>query len=311
MKWPRLLVLGGLALPFAAVATPGVPLLGGSGAAEPGVEAAPAVPPEEQDLPASTAALETAIERQTHLNVARARTYVKQARAGLLPLSGGFEALVEHTSSVQRLRVSLERGVHALDRLRTQLAQAQADAERAARTRRTEGDNAELTRRAVAAAQDREEAFLQAFDGDWSPGRRAVYAADNPPTTAGGFDKQRGHLPFPVAGRADVSMQPSPVGGGSLLVFKTRAQSTVRSVFPGRVSFAADYPGLGPTVILDHGGEYYTVSAGLSAVSVEVGEEVGLGAPLGTVGFELGQGRLLFELRHKGHGIEPARWFGL
>jgi septal ring factor EnvC (AmiA/AmiB activator) len=47
-------------------------------------------------------------------------------------------------------------------------------------------------------------------------------------------------------------------------------------------------------------------------VDVRVGEEVGAGARIGTVGrSKTGQGVLYFELRHGADTVDPSRWFGI
>ena len=85
----------------------------------------------------------------------------------------------------------------------------------------------------------------------------------------------------------------------------------VRAVYPGRVAFADEYPNFGNTVIVDHGGQYYTVSAHLERIAVEVGEELSPGQRIGTVG-TFGQGPgLLFEVRDGQGTLNTSEWFGI
>jgi septal ring factor EnvC (AmiA/AmiB activator) len=81
----------------------------------------------------------------------------------------------------------------------------------------------------------------------------------------------------------------------------------VQAVFGGRVAFAEQYADFGNTVIVDHGGSYFTVNAGLATMKVRVGDEITAGSTLGTVG-DTG---LYFEIRRTGDTIDPAPWFGL
>jgi murein hydrolase activator len=85
----------------------------------------------------------------------------------------------------------------------------------------------------------------------------------------------------------------------------------VRSIFPGRVAFAAEYPSLGLTVILDHGDGYYSVTGNLSRIEVQVGDKLGAGATLGNVGADPGQALLVLELRKGNELLDPTVWFGV
>jgi septal ring factor EnvC (AmiA/AmiB activator) len=83
-----------------------------------------------------------------------------------------------------------------------------------------------------------------------------------------------------------------------------------RSVFDGRVAFAAWLHGYGLTAIVDHGGGIVSVYAHASAVLVERGEEVARGQVLGRVG-DTGSLRgsyLYFEIRKDGKAEDPAAW---
>ena len=66
--------------------------------------------------------------------------------------------------------------------------------------------------------------------------------------------------------------------------FAAAAGAPVRAVAPGEVRFAGWFRGYGRIVILDHGDGYFTVSGHLDAVDVAVGDMVGEGDDLGTVG---------------------------
>jgi septal ring factor EnvC (AmiA/AmiB activator) len=87
--------------------------------------------------------------------------------------------------------------------------------------------------------------------------------------------------------------------------------ASVRSVFAGRVAFADSYADYGRAVILDHGDGYYTLSANLDTIDVAVGDDVGAGARIGTVGEHDGSARLYFELRTRAGATDPSSWFGL
>jgi septal ring factor EnvC (AmiA/AmiB activator) len=171
-------------------------------------------------------------------------------------------------------------------------------------------------RTAVLAAEERDQAFQRAFQSDWNPSpATAVYGASvsqgYKPPAAGGFAAQRGRLPFPLAGRSEIQKLRSPSGTGKALLMLSTGGAMVRAVYPGRVAFADEYPNLGNTVIVDHGGHYYTVSAHLQRIAVEVGEELSAGQRIGTVGMYDEKPALLFEVRDGKSTIDTPEWFGI
>jgi septal ring factor EnvC (AmiA/AmiB activator) len=254
------------------------------------------------------------IERRA-LTVARGRAYVRLARAGLLPLSQGLDGFAAHTSRLERLRRALGRDLQR-DKLITtrqiELARAlqSIDAIPAG-----ERNAAARARAAILAAEERDQAFQRAFHSQWSPSSSstAVYAArvsaDDLPR--GGFAGQRGRLPFPMPGRSEIQSVRSPSGTGKAVLMSSSWGSAVRAVYPGRVAFADEYPNLGNTVIIDHGERFYTVSAHLQRISVQVGDELTLGQRIGTVGTYDQKPALLFEVRDGQNTLNTPEWFGI
>jgi septal ring factor EnvC (AmiA/AmiB activator) len=245
---------------------------------------------------------------------ARGRAYVELARIGLLPVGAGFEALMEHATKLERLHHGLEEDLALGKRLAAErLTLAKRLDELSKRTATLDEEQAALTRAAevLRGAEEREQAFAQAFEVDQ---HTAIYGAVGPvdaPATAEGFAALRGRMPFPIAGRSEIQPARRAGSDGPGLEMRAPLGTAVRSVAPGRVAFADTYADYGKTVILDHGRRYYTVSANLGSVDVEVGAEVGSGARLGTVG-DTGKGpRLYFELRVGKDTVDPATWFGI
>lgn len=81
-----------------------------------------------------------------------------------------------------------------------------------------------------------------------------------PEAVEGGFGAQRGRLPWPVAGRVEVTFG-KRVDPGSDVVLVSQGidvragqSEPVRAVFPGRVAYASNLDGYGRTVILAHEG---------------------------------------------------------
>jgi septal ring factor EnvC (AmiA/AmiB activator) len=75
--------------------------------------------------------------------------------------------------------------------------------------------------------------------------------------------------------------------------------------------FAGPYHKTGEALILETGGGYDVVLAGLARVNVRSGDAVLAGEPLGRMPGEIAGGRLYVELRHNGRFIDPAKSFGL
>jgi septal ring factor EnvC (AmiA/AmiB activator) len=257
-------------------------------------------------------------DRDNHaLTVARGRAYVRLARAGLMPLSQGLAAFEAHTSRLERLRRALARDLRQSRDLAARRIEVSKAIQELEEMKPAERDALARARTAVAAAEERDQAFERAFQSDWAPEpRTAVYGA--PPAASpggtperGGFAGRRGRLPFPLAGRAEIQKVPSPSGEGKALLIAGALGSPVRAVFPGRVAFAADYPELGNTVILDHGDQYYTVSAHLERITVAVGEELDAGQRIGTLGSVDQKPGLLFEIRAGRSTVNTAEWFGI
>jgi len=278
-------------------------------------EAASGSDPEERRLADELAALGRKSTERQALTVARGRAYVRLARAGLLPLSGGFEALAAHASRLERLRRALGRDLAMERRIAARRVDVARELQELESRPLSERQALVRAQNAIEAAQERDEAFRRAFQTDWDPGdRTAVYGASTPPGSlraSTGFAAQRGRLPFPLAGRSEIQKLRSPSGTGKAVLMLSTSGAKVRAVYPGRVAFADDYPNLGNTVIVDHGGHFYTVSAHLQRISVEVGEEISSGQQIGTVGnFDQKTG-LLFEVRSGQDTVDTPEWFGI
>jgi len=270
----------------------------------------------------------TQLEHTDARILVRGRVYVKQARAGLLPVAAGLDALVDHASGLERLRRALKRDQDLQGRLlerRLELVRQIVDVQRRREPLEEHQQTVAGSHAAILAEKDRSLAFERAFSkkksnqgrkgakrkkGEATLEHSAVYAASATASEdgRGSFAARRGLLPLPVAGRARVKSSKSK--GGCRIT--ARARSAVRAVHEGRVVFAGDYGGLGKAVILDHGDGYSTLSAGLRDVHVAVGETVPPGTQLGAL---RGQGKnavsLYFEVRKDEVPVASPAWFGL
>lgn len=143
--------------------------------------------------------------------------------------------------------------------------------------------------------------------------RRALREA--PPPLEGGqpFERVRGQLPWPVSGRLTARFGESRGGGlkWTGVVIATDRGTQVRAPYGGRVVYADWLPGLGLLLILDHGGGYLTLYGHNEQLFKAVGDAVGPGEVIGTVGDSGGQERpeLYVEVRKGSRALDPRLWF--
>lgn len=276
---------------------------------------------EEERAKGELASLSGRISDARKRTLTRGRAFYRLTRAGMLPVGGGFDALVSHAMRVERGRRSLGAEIESEKQLRARGGELSRVLERVARDRvallrqRTELDAAR-----VAAVEEsrRQQAFDRAFAesaGPTSSGAGeyvAVHggssaAEDSGPT----FASARGKLLFPLPGRADVTPARREGTDGPGLEIRAPMGSAVRAVFGGRVAFADRYGAYGRLVILDHGNHYYSVSGNLASFDVRVGDELSAGERIGSVGDE-GKGAMLyFEIRRGTETLAPGPWLGL
>lgn len=86
--------------------------------------------------------------------------------------------------------------------------------------------------------------------------------------------------------------------------------AAVRAVESGEVVYADWNGGYGQMVILDHDGGDYSLYAHLNRIDVAIGQRVGKGSAIGTVG-ETGSlvgPKLHFEIRKEGKAVDPIGW---
>jgi murein hydrolase activator len=250
--------------------------------------------------------------------VSRGRVYVRLAKAGLLPVGGGFDAFVEHAVRLERLRSAIGRDI-ALERelsaRRVTLGRRMLELETRRSTLETEVQAMAQAQTALLSEQDRADAFGRAFASSVGSAHTAVYGAGvgpgDPVAPASGFGSLKGRLPFPITGRSEIKSARRAGSEGPGLEMFAPSGSVVRAVHAGRVAFADSYAAYGRTVILDHGGGYYTVSANLGAIDVKVGDDVPFGTRIGTVGDGDGAARLYFEIREGTNTVAPTDWFGI
>ncbi|MCI5145567.1 MAG: M23 family metallopeptidase [Candidatus Electrothrix sp. AR3] len=87
-------------------------------------------------------------------------------------------------------------------------------------------------------------------------------------------------------------------------------ESSVVAIYEGQVMFTGYRRGYGNAVIIDHGGNYFTLSAHLDAIFVREGDQVEQNQQLGTSGdiATLYEPGLYFEIRQGSTPLDPLKW---
>jgi septal ring factor EnvC (AmiA/AmiB activator) len=140
-------------------------------------------------------------------------------------------------------------------------------------------------------------------------------------TPALAFGTARGRLPLPVNGvRIREFGAADSVGGTERgLTVATRAGAQVTSPCDGWVVYSGAFRNYGQVLILNAGGGYHIVLAGMERISVDVGQFVLTGEPVGVMGGgsqvapTLASGSnqpvLYVEFRKDGTPVDPSPWW--
>jgi len=140
--------------------------------------------------------------------------------------------------------------------------------------------------------------------------RRAL--RDLPPGAGLAFEKVRGRLAWPVAGRI-AARYGQPRGGGlkwNGVLIEAGRGSEVRALYEGRVAYSDWLPGMGLLMIIDHGG-YLSLYAHHEQLYKAAGDRVEGGEVIGTVGDSGGRSKpgLYLEIRRGAQPVDPVPWF--
>ena len=132
------------------------------------------------------------------------------------------------------------------------------------------------------------------------------------------FAEARGEVPRPVSGRLMRGFN-QPDGNGGItrgVSFTTRPKALVSSPADGWVKFAGPFRSDGRLLIIDAGDGYYLLLAGMDQISVEVGQFVLAGEPVGSMGEGSagspgsdGEPTLYVEFKKDGGSVDPEPWW--
>ncbi|MBE3131842.1 MAG: peptidoglycan DD-metalloendopeptidase family protein [Acidobacteria bacterium] len=129
------------------------------------------------------------------------------------------------------------------------------------------------------------------------------------------FRPFRGELDWPAEGdvasgfgpRRDPQFGTTTISSG--IEIAAAEGASARAVHEGTVAFAGAFTGFGQLVVLDHGGQSYSLYGHLASLTVRRGMRVERGHALGVVGRgPTGRPSLYFELRIDGQPVDPVQW---
>jgi murein hydrolase activator len=136
------------------------------------------------------------------------------------------------------------------------------------------------------------------------------------------FAQARGYLRLPSSGVSVIEYGASDGFGGISrgLSIVTRADATVVAPADGWVLYTGDYLNYGKIVILNAGQDYTILLAGLAEISVEIGQFVLMGEPVGTMGSRtigrtvttnagVSRPTLYIEMRRNNEPVDPTGWW--
>jgi murein hydrolase activator len=231
-------------------------------------------------------------------------SYFGRARASKIAEIQGIVAKIDEDAQAEAAeRERLE----ALESESRQQLSA-VDAARDERSRALKAMNAQIRNRNDSIAKlKREAAALEKLIADL---RRAM--SDLPPTGGQAFEKVRGRLNWPVAGK--VTARFGQARGGGLkwngVMIEAARGTPVKALYDGRIAYADWLPGMGLLVIVDHGG-YMSLYAHNEQLYKAVGERVSGGDAIATVGDTGGRSvpGLYLEIRRGAKAVDPVPWF--
>jgi septal ring factor EnvC (AmiA/AmiB activator) len=135
------------------------------------------------------------------------------------------------------------------------------------------------------------------------------------------FSEAKGVLPRPAGGRTIRDFGVDDGYGGSTrgISIVTRPRAVVTSPADGWVAFAGPFRSFGRLLIINAGGGYYLLLAGMDHISIEVGQFVLAGEPVAAMGdaplspaagsIETNDPVLYVEFRKDGSPIDPGPWW--
>ena len=132
------------------------------------------------------------------------------------------------------------------------------------------------------------------------------------------FANSQGLLPLPVQGRMLIKYGQSGMDGAASkgIHIETRPSAQVVSPCDGTILYAGPFRSYGQLLIIDPGGGYHIVIAGMDRIQVTQGQTVLVGEPIAAMGAEPRSSEktsvrptLYVEFRRDQQSIDPAPWW--
>jgi septal ring factor EnvC (AmiA/AmiB activator) len=179
------------------------------------------------------------------------------------------------------------------------------------RQRREAEERANAAARAAAEARRAAEEARERHLAEEARRRQAeARPADPRPPRESALPAPAGGRALPVAGRISTTWgEPAPGGPHRGLTFAASPGARVVSPCSGRAAFAAPFRSYGLLLIVDCGGGYHFVLAGLERLDVAAGRRLLAGEPVGVLGTGGAGASLYVELRRGGQAVDPRPWF--
>ena len=172
-------------------------------------------------------------------------------------------------------------------------------------------DKAERQARELAERQARDKAEREAREAEGRAPAEATRLALVRPDNIRPFPDARASLRIPARGRVVLRYGQSRADQGASKGISIRARGGAQVVAPydGQVVYAGPFRRYGQILIIEHGGRYHTLLAGLDRIYAVVGQWLLAGEPVGVLGSpQSGRPELYFELRRAGQPINPLPW---
>ncbi|MFT4077754.1 murein hydrolase activator EnvC family protein [Rhodomicrobium sp.] len=169
---------------------------------------------------------------------------------------------------------------------------------------------------AVSAAASKDEAAGKSSELKPDATRVALQGGRMKPSIP--FAAAQGLLPMPVQGKALVNFGQTTEDGtpSKGIHLESRPGAQVISPCDGQVLFAGPFRSFGQLLIIDAGGGYHVVIAGMERIEVEQGQFVLAGEPLAAMGTETRadgmtpkRPSLYVEFRRDQQSVDPAPWW--
>jgi septal ring factor EnvC (AmiA/AmiB activator) len=226
------------------------------------------------------------------------------------------EELARSRARAEQLAGEVKSLRELIERSEKEIASSQAAAEAAAQ--------AEASRLIEPKSIEEEKRNIDKIQNAKNPEQRTLASLSNPGrlTPAISFNKAKGLLPLPVSGEqlrhfGDADSFGSLTKG---LLLATRKSAVVTSPTDGWIAYAGNFRTYGKIVIVNAGSGYHILLAGLDEISVDIGQFVLAGEPVGKMGEKhlstataidvaSEQPVLYIEFRKDGTAIDPAPWW--